>query len=225
MAFQLPSSTTQCVVGITKDWDDSHVTLSLFIKSGGKWQQSEKTWPGRVGKNGLVWGLGLHPLPDGAIIKAEGDRRAPAGVFTLGDAWGYANSIIKLPSMTYHQVTPHDLWIEDPTSSDYNRHVLIDHDPATVWEKQQQMKQDDPAHSLKLYISHNSPPQVRAGCGSSIFFHIWRSGGEQATFGCTAMPEDKLKALISRIDPTRHPVYVLLPKAEYRKLRQSWALP
>ena len=224
-AFQLPATTSQCLVGIANDWNDSHVTLTLYEKSGNTWHAATAPWPGRLGKNGLVWGLGLHPLPDGATVKSEGDFRAPAGAFLLGDAWGYATSIRKLPSMTYHQVTARDLWVDDPSSADYNRHVRIDHDPATVWEKKQQMKQTDPVHSLKLYIAHNAPPHARPGSGSSIFFHIWRAGGAKPTAGCTTMPEDKLRALIARIDPARHPVYILLPRAEYEKFRKPWALP
>lgn len=224
-AFQLPASTTQCVVGIANDWNDSHVTLTLYEKTGDTWRPAAKSWPGRLGKNGLVWGLGLHPLPEGATVKNEGDKRAPAGVFSIGDAWGYAPAIRKLPLMIYHQVAARDLWIEDPASPDYNRHVSIDHDPATAWEKKQQMRQSDPVHSLKLFIAHNAPPRAKPGCGSSIFFHIWRAGGEKATFGCTTMPEEKLKFLISRIDPARNPVYVLLPREEYEKLRKPWALP
>jgi L,D-peptidoglycan transpeptidase YkuD (ErfK/YbiS/YcfS/YnhG family) len=224
-AFQLPDSTTQCVVGIANDWNDSHVTLTLYEKSGNTWHAATASWQGRLGKNGLVWGLGMHPVPNDATVKSEGDRRAPACVFHIGDAWGYACSIHKLPSLTYHQVTPRDLWIEDPASADYNHHVRLDHAPSTAWEKKQQMKQTDPVHSLKLFIAHNAPPASRAGCGSSIFFHIWRENGAKPTAGCTTMPEDKLKSLVSRIDPARHPVYILLPRAEYDKLRKPWALP
>lgn len=39
------------------------------------------------------------------------------------------------------------------------------------------------------------------------------------------MEEAKLRSLISRIDPTTRPLYVLLPKAEYEKLRKPWKLP
>jgi L,D-peptidoglycan transpeptidase YkuD (ErfK/YbiS/YcfS/YnhG family) len=66
---------------------------------------------------------------------------------------------------------------------------------------------------------------VIPNAGSSIFFHIWRGGGSRATAGCTTMEEAKLRALVSRIDPTRQPLYVLLPKAEYEKYRAAWKLP
>ena len=113
--------------------------------------------------------------------------------------------------MFYRQVTARDLWIEDPSSPEYNRNVVLDHDPATPWEKKQQMKQADPAHALKLFIAHNAPPRAVPNAGSSIFFHIWRDDGGRATAGCTSMAGTKLRTLVARIDPARHPLYILLP--------------
>jgi L,D-peptidoglycan transpeptidase YkuD (ErfK/YbiS/YcfS/YnhG family) len=87
------------------------------------------------------------------------------------------------------------------------------------------MKQTDPAHALKLFIAHNAPPKVVPGAGSSIFFHIWRANGRKPTAGCTTMEEQKLRALIAKLDPARKPLYVLLPKPEYEKYRAAWKLP
>jgi L,D-peptidoglycan transpeptidase YkuD (ErfK/YbiS/YcfS/YnhG family) len=87
------------------------------------------------------------------------------------------------------------------------------------------MKQDDPAHALKLFISHNAPPKTVPNAGSSIFFHIWRGGGTRPTAGCTTMEEAKLRSLISWVDPTRKPLFILLPKSEYTNLRLAWKLP
>ncbi len=224
-AFQLPANSNQCLLGVADGWNSSNVTLTLFEKKSGKWAALAPPWQGRLGKNGLVWGLGLHPLPAGISTKKEGDMRSPAGVFDLGGAWGYASSIKKHPKLPYRQVTSRDLWVEDPSSPSYNKNVILDHDPATPWEKKQQMKQTDPVHSLKLFIAHNAAPKIIPGAGSSIFFHIWRGGGSKPTAGCTTMDEAKLKWLISKIDPTLRPVFVLLPKAEYEKYRGPWRLP
>jgi L,D-peptidoglycan transpeptidase YkuD (ErfK/YbiS/YcfS/YnhG family) len=117
------------------------------------------------------------------------------------------------------------LWVEDPQSPHYNQHVRLDHPPRTPWERKQQMKQADPAHALKLLILHNAPPRAVPGGGSAIFFHIWRAGGKRATSGCTAMAEPDLRELIRWIVQDRHPVYVLLPRSEYRQLRAPWGLP
>ena len=223
--FELPTGSTQCVVGVADGWSSSRATLSFYEKRGGAWQRVGDAWPARLGKNGLVWGRGMHPVPAGASTKREGDLLAPAGVFHIGGVWGNAARIRKHPQLFYHQVSPRDLWVEDPASPNYNRHVVLDHEPASAWEKQQQMKQDDPAHALKLFIAHNAPPRVLANAGSSIFFHIWRADGGKPTAGCTTMAEGKLRELIARLDPTRQPLYVLLPKAEYAKFRAEWKLP
>ncbi len=224
-AFVLPVDSTQCVVGVASSWDSSDVMLSYHEKRGGAWQQVGDPWPARLGKSGLVWGLGLHPLDAGVITKREGDWRSPVGVFRIGGVWGYASSIRKHPKLFYHKVNSRDLWVEDPASANYNQHMTLDHEPATAWEKKQQMKQEDPAHALKLFIAHNAPPRVIPNAGSSIFFHIWRSDGSKPTAGCTSMPNVKLRWLIAMLDPTRKPVYVLLPMAEYEKLRGPWNLP
>ena len=224
-AFELPAGSSQCVVGVAEGWNSSYVTLSYFEKKGGAWQKVGSEWKGRLGSDGLVWGRGMHPNPSGAILKKEGDGRSPAGVFDLGGVWGAHKSVKKHPKTFYHQVTSRDLWVEDPASKYYNQFLTLDHEPATAWEKKAQMKQDDYPHSLKLFIAHNAVPNVVPNGGSSIFFHIWRKGGAASTAGCTTMAEEKLRWLIATVDPGRRPLYVLLPRAEYEKLKPAWKLP
>lgn len=224
-AFELPGNSSQCIVGISKGWDSSHVTLSYYEKSGGRWEKVGESWAGRLGRNGSIWGRGLHPVPQGARLKKEGDGRSPAGVFDLGGVWGAAAGVKKHPQTFYHQVTTRDLWVEDGSSKFYNQFLTLDHEPRTEWEKAAQMKQNDYPQSLKMFIGHNSPPNAVPYGGSSIFFHIWRRGGKAATAGCTTMVEGKLRMLIAEVDPNRRPLYVLLPKAEYTRLKPIWKLP
>ena len=90
------------------------------------------------------------------------------------------------------------------------------------------MRQGDYAHALKLYIGHNtatSSSPAKKGFGSAIFFHIWRGGGSKPTSGCTTMESKKLSSMISKIDPSKNPVYVILPHNEYVKYRAEWKLP
>lgn len=224
-AFQLPKGSTQCLVGIAKDWNSSHVTLSAYEKRGNTWTKVLGPWQGRLGKRGLIWGRGLHQLPAATPLKAEGDWRAPAGIFRIGGAWGYDARIRKHPKLFYRKITSRDLWVEDSKSPSYNRHLILDHEPATAWEKKQQMRQGDPAHSLKLFIGHNSPPKVTPGGGSAIFFHIWRGGGTKPTAGCTTLEEVHLRELIAWLDPNKQPLYILLPESEYLSKRGPWMLP
>ncbi|MGE9271405.1 MAG: L,D-transpeptidase family protein [Verrucomicrobiales bacterium] len=224
-AFELPRVSRQCIVGVSEHWNSSKVTLTCYEKRGETWIKKHGPWPGRLGKNGSIWGRGLHPLKAGDAVKKEGDGRAPAGVFAIGGAWGYTSSIRKHPKLPYRQITPRDLWVEDADSPHYNHHLILDHLPATNWEKRQQMRQDDHAHSLKLFIAHNAPPHVIPGAGSAIFFHIWRDGGARPTAGCTTLSEDRLRTMIAWIDPGEQPLYVLLPSTIYQSKRSQWKLP
>ena len=228
---QLPADCSQAVLGIADHWDASQVTLSLVEKNAeGHWVRVLGPLHGRLGHAGLVWGLGLHQNPRGATTKREGDGRSPAGIFRIGGLWTTNKTPVKHHrSIPEVRVGPRDLWVSDiNTPQLYNRHVRLSHPAATPWEIKEQMRQTDYAHSIKLLICHNTqetPGRPIVGAGSSIFFHIWRRDGAAATAGCTAMAEGDLRALISRLQPARHPVYILLPKAEYAKLRAAWRLP
>lgn len=226
-AFELPGDCSQVVVGITSTWQSSHVTVSVYEKGpGGTWKKAAGPWDGRCAKKGLAWGRGLHPVsPTRLPRKSEGDWRTPAGVFRIGGAWGYHKTISKHPGLAYRRVTTRDLWVEDPSSRYYNRHLILGHEPGKLWEKKAQMRQDDYPHSLKLYIAHNTYPKPVPGAGSAIFFHIWRDEGARPTSGCTTMAEKHLRTLIARVDPGRNPLYVLLPRKNYGALQKPWRLP
>ena len=229
---QLPAHAQQVIIGIAPDNNSSHVTLSVHEKTATGWKPVGAAWKGRLGRNGLAWGIGLHPANLTGLRKVEGDGRSPAGIYRIGSkagfVYGYAPAIKKLPSLPYKKITTRDLWVEDPKSPYYNQHILLPHEPASAWEKDAQMRQNDHAHSLKLFIAHNeATPNKRAlaNAGSSIFFHIWRADGAKPTAGCTTMHEVQLKDLISKIDPSKNPTYVLLSAADYKKYRASWKLP
>ena len=229
VSAQVPRDCKQAIVGVTSGWNSSHVTLHIYQKNGSTWQLVGAPWKGRLGKNGLAWGYGLHPSTSSSSpIKKEGDKRAPAGIFKIGGAYGYAQQIKKTPYLKYHKITTKDLWVEDTNSPHYNKHLVIPHTPKTSWEKKAQMRQGDYAHALKLYIAHNDAimgGKPIPGRGSAIFFHIWRGGGSKSTAGCTTMDKAKLSQMISLIDPNKKPVYILLPQSEYVQLRSSWKLP
>jgi len=227
----VPTACTQAILGIAEGWNSSHVTISVVEKNAqGQWVRVLGPYKGRLGRNGLVWGLGLHSNPRKATTKKEGDGRSPAGIFALGGLWVTHPTPVKHHrSIPYVKVGPNDIWVTNTTDARmYNRHVRLDHPACTAWELKEQMRQKDYPHSIKMLICHNTPERkggVVVGGGSSIFFHIWRKGGKSPTAGCTSMQESDLRTMIARLDPARKPVYILLPKSEYIRLRQSWRLP
>ena len=227
----VPTDCTQAILGIAEGWNSSHVTVSVVEKNAqGQWVRVLGPYKGRLGKNGLIWGLGLHNNPRKAATKKEGDGRSPAGIFTLGGLWVTHKTPVKHHrSIPYVKVGPNDIWVTNTSDARlYNRHVRLKHAACTKWELKEQMRQTDYPHSIKMLICHNTPERkggVVVGGGAAIFFHIWRNNGNSATAGCTSMAEENLRAIIARLNPARKPVYILLPKSEYMRLRQEWRLP
>ncbi|MEM9444610.1 MAG: L,D-transpeptidase family protein [Verrucomicrobiota bacterium] len=231
-SFTIPETSKQLIVVIPDHWKSTYGFLQRWErKDDGVWKQitldnQDKRFMVRLANRGLAWGIGLNPLPSEEGRKKEGDVKAPAGVFEIGDAYGYAKEIQKNDSLKYHQVTESDLWVEDSESPYYNQHLTLEgRGPETEWERKQQMRMNDSVHSLKLFIKHNPAPYAIPGAGSAIFFHIWRDEGGKNTYGCTTMSEKNLKKLIAWVDPTKNPLYVLLPREAYRKYQNKWKLP
>ncbi len=181
--------------------------------------------PARLGKNGLIWGRGLSPRSDEMTDKSEGDDRSPAGVFRIGRSFGYDAAWKARTKLRYTAVTKRDLLVEDPTSPLYNTYVRLDHDPATPFERKQQMNQTDPSHRLKIVIEHNTDPAPVPDKGSAILFHIWRADGDKSTAGCTSTADDSMETLMRWLDPIKQPLYVLLPADEYAQRRAEWGMP
>jgi len=222
----ISSNSRALLVAIPDSWDSQKANLQLYRRSStaSPWENVGISASVHLGKQGLAWGRGLHPHQEGPQ-KREGDGKSPAGAFLLGNIlYGYADES-GLPKWRYRKVTDRDLWIEDPTSNLYNRHLILSaHEPFPPEHSYHLMRQDDPAHSLKLFIRHNAPPDTKPGSGSAIFFHLSRSENSVTT-GCTSMDEHAFRELLSSFLPKDEPIYVLLPRPDYDRLKASWKLP
>jgi L,D-peptidoglycan transpeptidase YkuD (ErfK/YbiS/YcfS/YnhG family) len=222
----IPSQCRALLIAIPESWNSQKADIQLYRRTSATspWTNIGITTPAHLGRRGLAWGRGLH-LPQEGPQKREGDGKSPAGAFLLGNIlYGYADQS-GLPKWRYRKVTDRDLWIEDPTSTLYNRHLILSaHEPFPPEHSYHLMRQDDPAHSLKLFIRHNAPPDVKPGSGSAIFFHLCRSQNSVTT-GCTSMDEPAFRELLSSFLPKDEPIYVLLPRPDYDRLKASWKLP
>ncbi|MHB8837643.1 MAG: L,D-transpeptidase family protein [Gemmatimonadaceae bacterium] len=215
----------QLLVATTRGWNDVAGTLQRYERASTRapWQKLGTAVPIVVGRNGLGWGRGVNaPVPRGGPVKHEGDGRAPAGVFTLVSAFGYAPADsarwLKLP---YRRATSTYECVDDTTSRYYNQTI----ERATVtpdWRSSEVMRLSSNAYQWGVIVAHNMP--ARAAAGSCIFLHIW-SGPATGTDGCTAMEEPQLLAVMRWLDPARHPLLVQLTDAEYAQRRAEWALP
>ena len=215
----------QLIVVTTRGWNDVPGTLQRYERKHARasWRAVGTAVPIVVGKHGLGWGRGVNaPVKGDGPVKHEGDGRAPAGIFTLESAFGYAPADsaqwLKLP---YQRATSTYECVDDTTSRFYNQTL----ERATVapdWHSSEIMRRPDNAYRWGVIVANNMP--ARAAGGSCIFLHIW-SGPTKGTAGCTAMAEPQLLMIMRWLDPARHPLLVQLTGTEYAQLRSKWALP
>ena len=225
LAGVVPDDAGQLVLAVVPGPDDSHATVTRWARAGDRWAAVGAPIPARIGEAGVAWGRGLHP-PQPGLQKREGDDRAPAGVFALGDAFGDAEAPPPGVDWPYHPVGPRDLFVEDPARPEYNAWVHVPGDrPLEPWEAASAMRRGDPAHALKVFVAHNAPPGAVPGAGSAIFLHVWRRDGAATTAGCTAMARPDLDALVDWLSPAARPVFALLTAEDLRQLGAAWGLP
>lgn len=225
-AFELPPRPLQAVVVTTSGWASPRATLRRYERRapGEAWRAVGEAIPVMVGRNGMAWGTGLHVIPSGSgAPKREGDGKAPAGVFRLDYAFGYAPAEeagwIRMP---YRQSTESSQCVDDTRSRHYNT-VLDVRNAVVDWMSYERMRRDDGLYELGVFVRHNGDPVV-AGRGSCIFLHVWETP-ETATSGCTAMERYRLEEILRWLDPAASPVLVQMPQAEYERLRTPWDLP
>jgi L,D-peptidoglycan transpeptidase YkuD (ErfK/YbiS/YcfS/YnhG family) len=216
----------QAVLVITPDWQSPNGMLQAFERKKGAWQPIGDSIAVSIGKNGSAWGLGIHPQQPPGSSKIEGDGKAPAGIFNIGTAFGYAPSINTL--IPYQGMDSSDWCVDVNDSPFYNRIVTtkeVGFD--AVKDSTEPMRRDihlngDMVYKKGFVIAHN-PSNIPKG-GSCIFAHLWRAPGV-ATAGCTAMPEAAMDGLLAWLDVDKNPIFILLPQSEYNQLHATWQLP
>jgi len=212
----------QMLVVVNNDWDSLRGKLYAFKRAHGKWQLQFSNAI-VLGSKGLGIGDGLVKLNMAGPVKHEGDKRSPAGIFSLGTAFGYAEKKdarwIKNP---YVQAFDTLICVDDAGSTNYNK--LVDKDTARRdYKSFEYMHLKKDYYKWGLFINHNSDPVV-ASDGSCIFMHIWEND-HTGTDGCTAMTEKNMLRVLHWIDAKKDPLLMQMPLDLYRKLRGQFSLP
>ncbi|MCA1714341.1 MAG: hypothetical protein LC715_04195 [Gammaproteobacteria bacterium] len=216
----------QLVLVTVPHWDADRGTLRAWERDGSGWHAVGAPSPVVIGRAGAAWGLGLHPTQPSDPVKREGDGRAPAGVFAIGQAFGYAPG--PRTALPYTAMQASHYCIDVVGSPLYDQivdaHVV---GANAITGSTEPMRRDlhadgDQRYKLGFVVEHN--PRNTQGAGSCIFAHLWKSP-DTPTAGCTAMAETTMQALLAWLRPDRRPVFVLLPDAEYARLQVDWQLP
>jgi D-alanyl-D-alanine dipeptidase len=219
-----PIKSRQLILVTTRDWDAVQGSLQRFERRSAKawWKPVGAAIPVVVGRNGLGWGVGLSAPSGDGPVKKEGDGKAPAGIFKLGPAFGYASEAdaawLRMP---YTPLAETVECVDDVSSRRYN--LIVDRSSVkdVDWNSSERMRSVG-VYRWGVVVEHNSAPPI-AGKGSCIFLHIWQAA-DKGTAGCTAMEQNALEELMRWLDAKKRPVLAQLPEAEYARMRGAWRL-
>ena len=202
----------QIILVVAQDMNSSQARLECF-EDGNKQCGAIHV---NIGFNGLAWGLGTVDIPKKTapdLVKKEGDKRAPAGIFSLTEAFGYSQkSNTKLP---YLHATKSLICVDDVNAATYNKIVTRKGDEKSF----EYMKRDDILYKYGVVVGHNV--QAKRGYGSCIFLHIQRDE-KSPTLGCTSMKESDLKRVLQWLDKDKNPILIQIPKQEAQEILKRY---
>lgn len=219
-AFDRLAGHHQLIVVKSCNWEASQGDLQLYerVDDDSVWCPIGDPIPVMLGESGMAWGIGLNP--ERTPSKVEGDLKAPAGIFSLGTAFGFASKIeMSHLKIEYLPIDPFTEAVDDMQSQYYNC-IVNTQDVMVDWKSSEKMSLE-PSYSLGFVVNHNFP-NPKPGAGSAIFFHVWDG---DPTRGCTSMSLENMASLLSWLDRSKNPSVVQLPISEYNIMQNDWGLP
>ena len=165
--LKIAQQTSQAIIVVGNG--GSYATLSMHQKVNGQWQQI-LSCSARVGYNGI------------SSNSREGDGKTPAGIYSLGQAFGVASN----PGSTrgWLQVNNNHYWVDDSNSVYYNQ--LVDASQTGIkWNSAEHLISYPVAYRYAIAINYNTAHVPYAG--SAIFLHCNSNG---ATAGCVSVPQN-----------------------------------
>ncbi len=195
--------TKQILVVSAKNWSINSGKLQRYSKNGNYWQKVGKEISVKLGRNGLGWGRGLHIIPKGVkIVKKEGDGKAPAGIFTLKQAFGYKSLGISYPYKVYRET---DHCVDDINSKFYNK-IIDSKKTKRDYKSFEHMKFPKDYYKYGIVVNHNHIDEsgAKKGAGSCIFVHI----KTVPTAGCTVMKESEIIEVLKWLNPKANPLLI-----------------
>jgi L,D-peptidoglycan transpeptidase YkuD (ErfK/YbiS/YcfS/YnhG family) len=150
------------------------------------WQPASGPVSALIGHNGVGWAHAFRSFArTGEPVKVDGDKRVPAGFYTIGRPFGFSAS----SRPDYLRIAEGTTCVDDANSPAYNTitsraRVGLKVHGENMWRV--------PEYRRGLLVDYPTDRAARAG--SCIFIHVRRSDAK-GTAGCVALPEPQVEAL------------------------------
>jgi L,D-peptidoglycan transpeptidase YkuD (ErfK/YbiS/YcfS/YnhG family) len=182
------ASAHRLVLVTADDMNGAAARLQRFARANisAPWRPDGAPMSALAGRNGMAWGYPYRAFARlGEPMKAEGDRRAPAGIYAIGRPFGFAPS--SRPG--YLPIRDGMVCVNDVRSGAYNTIVSrAEIGPQVHGENMARV----PDYRRGLLVDYPSHRGARGG--SCIFIHLWMPN-RTGTGGCVALPEPQLVKL------------------------------
>lgn len=177
------AAATKIILVVAENDNSLKARIETFERAtlSNKFQRKLAASPAVIGQNGLAWGWPFRGNAGaGEAVKVEGDGRTPAGIYRLGNAFGFERKDLR-DYLTLE--VGKTFCVDEPRSQHYNEIVArSDVPPGTTGEDMRSV----PSYRNGIIIEYASNAVARAG--SCIFIHIWRTPN-RGTAGCVAAEE------------------------------------
>ncbi|WP_324171356.1 L,D-transpeptidase family protein [Sulfurimonas sp.] len=205
-------SSQQIILVISKNYTNSKAKLTCYEDA----KKVFKTIDVNLGKNGLGFGLGeiILKQSEQSIVKKEGDKKAPIGIFKLTNTFGYdKNGKSKLK---YTHLEKNLICVDDSHSKFYNQIIQMPKNKPKSFEI---MRRKDIQYKLGVVVGHNQEQKKQAG--SCIFLHVQKSI-DAPTVGCTSMSFKNMKKIVEWLDESKNPTLIQIPKSSLEEVKKLY---
>ena len=152
----------------------------IIVNKNGTLMHNKKLYKCALGKNGITKN------------KKEGDKKTPAGIFSLGKIFYRKDKIENLKTKRKKVIIKKNMaWCDDPENKSYNK-LIVTND-----KSKEKLFRKDNLYDIIIVINYNIRP-VKKNKGSAIFIHLARKN-YSGTMGCIALNKKDLIEILKSL--------------------------
>ena len=152
----------------------------IIVNKNGTLIHNKKRYKCALGKNGI------------AKRKKEGDKKTPAGLFSLGKVYYRKDKIRDLKTNLKKIVIKKKMaWCDDPNNKFYNKLTF------TNDKSKEKLYRKDNLYNIIVVINYNIKPIIK-NKGSAIFIHLARKN-YSGTMGCIGLKKKDLLDILKTV--------------------------
>ena len=152
----------------------------IIVNKNGTLIHNKKRYKCALGKNGI------------AKRKKEGDKKTPAGLFSLGKVYYRKDKIRNLKTKLKKIVIKKKMaWCDDPNNKFYNKLTF------TNDKSKEKLYRKDNLYNIIVIINYNIKPIIK-NKGSAIFIHLARKN-YSGTMGCIGLKKKDLLDILKTV--------------------------